>query len=128
VVSLVWLAAGLGVIVIILGLGLHINRKKAAGHLAVRLAEAYRSQGRFEVARSLYAVPVELDQNVPEAREGDALAEQEVTEPVIEPALVERARQRLVDEREELVEHFGRHGVDVDLPPLDFDEADLSTA
>lgn len=114
-----WILAGLAVVVAILGLSLRLNRKKSTAHLAVRLAEAYRSEGRFEAAERLYEVAPDLDQNVRAAQEGHRRARRGIRDPVIEPALVEAARRRLAEEHDEVADHLARQGIDVDLPPLE---------
>jgi len=122
VVSLGWLAAGLAVVVVILFLGYRINRKKATARLALRLAEAYRSQEQFDTAQRLYGVPTELDQNLQQARKGSRLARRGETEPVIEPALMHRAQRRLAEDPEGLADLFARYGIEVDLPPLETED------
>lgn len=118
-VSLGWVAAGAGVVVVIFYLGYRINQKKATARLALRLAEVYRADGDFETARTLYQVPAQLDQNLPQAREGSYLADEGVTEPVIEPALMHRARRRLVQDPEGLAATLAKHGVEVRLPEIE---------
>lgn len=113
-----WTLAGLGVLGGILALGLRLNRKKRTARMAVRLAEVYRSRGRFDVARTLYQVPFDLDQRDEAAREGlDRLEEGDRT-PVMESTLVEDAEAMLVDGREHLERVLNKRGVEVDLPPL----------
>lgn len=116
---LAWTLVGLGVIAIILYLGHRINRSKATADLAIRLAEAYRSRGQFDVALQLYDVPAQLDQNKEAAREGKALAQEgKARPPAIEIGLVQVGAQALERDRERLEGLFERHGVDVHLPPL----------
>lgn len=114
-----WIAVGVIVVVAILGLSLRLNRKKSTAHLAVRLAEAYRLVGDFDTAKRLYEVAPDLDQNVEPAREGRLRAEQGIREPVLEEPLVQAAKRRLVEERDEVQAHLERTGIDVELPPLD---------
>ncbi|MDX1610744.1 MAG: hypothetical protein R3185_00135 [Candidatus Thermoplasmatota archaeon] len=114
-----WTLVGLGVVVLILALSMRINRKKATADLALRLAEAYRARGQFEVAERLYRVPGELDQNREEAREGLDLAEaQHRRPPVLELGLVEAGERALAEDRGLLEEVFAQHGLQVELPPL----------
>lgn len=114
-----WILAGLAVLATVLGLGLWLNRRKSTAHLALRLAEAYRAEGRFEVARRLYAAVPDLDQKLEPAREGDRRAREGDTTPVVDPALVRAARRRLREERAEVAAHLRREGIGVDLPPLE---------
>lgn len=114
-----WIAAGVLVVVLILGLGLRLNRKKSTAHLAIRLAEAYRAAGDFETARRLYELAPDLDQNREEAEEGLRRADEHIREPVIDPALVEAARRRLVQERGQVVDHLERKGIEVALPSIE---------
>lgn len=86
--------------------------------MAVRLAEVYRSRGRFDTARRLYQVPFDLDQNREEALEGLDRLEEGDTTPVMEPALVEDAERMLVEAREHLEKVLNKRGVEVTLPPL----------
>lgn len=119
VTLLAWTLVGLGVISVLLYLGYRINRSKATADLALRLAEAYRSRGQFDVALQLYDVPAHLDQNKEAAREGKALAQEGRRQPpAIELGLVQVGAQALERDRERLEGLFGRHGVDLELPPL----------
>ncbi len=119
VALLAWTLVGLGVVAVILYLGHRINRSKATADLALRLAEAYRSRGQFDVAIQLYDVPAQLDQNKEAAREGQALAQEGQTQPpAIEIGLVQLGDQALGRDRERLEGRFERHEIDVELPPL----------
>ncbi len=115
---LAWFAIGSGLLVLVLVLSLVLNRKKRTARLAVRLAEAYRSRGQFEAALALYQVPAELDQIIEEAREGRLMAEQELTDPVMDAGLVEGACQLLEADRDRLTDYFEQREIAVDLPPL----------
>lgn len=116
-----WTLVGLGVLVAILVLSLRINRKKRTARMAVRLAEVYRSRGRFDVAEALYQVPFELDQNRETALEGLDRLEAGDRTPVLEAALVEDAERMLTEAREHLESVLADRGVAVQLPPLDED-------
>ncbi len=120
---LAWIFIGLAVLGAILALGLRLNRKKRTARMAVRLAEVYRSRGRFETARRLYQVPFDLDQNREEAQRGLDRVEEKDTTPVMEPALVEDAERMLVEAREHLEKVLNKRGVDVRLPPLGDEDA-----
>lgn len=117
-VAIGWLLAGALVVVAILGLGLRLNRKKSTAHLAVRLAEAYRRAGDFETALELYELAPTFDQNVRQAREGERRAKQGIHDPVLATPLVDAATRRLLEEREQLLDHLEREGIDVELPPI----------
>lgn len=119
VTLLAWTLVGLGVIAVLLYLGHRVNRAKATADLAIRLAEAYRSRGQFDVALQLYDVPARLDQNKEAAREGKALAQEGRRQPpAIELGLVQVGAQALERDRERLEGLFERQGVEVELPPL----------
>lgn len=114
-----WSLAGLAVVGAILALSLRLNRKKRTARMAVRLAEVYRANGRFDVAETLYRVPFELDQNRETALEALDRLEEGDRAPVLEAALVEDAEAMLREAREDLEEVLRGRGVDVRLPPLD---------
>lgn len=116
---LTWTLVGLAVILVILYLGYRINRSKATADLAIRLAEAYRARGQFDVALQLYDVPAQLEQNREASREGRALAQEgRRRPPAIEAGLVQVGAQALERDRERLEDLFERRGVEVSLPPL----------
>lgn len=124
VVSLAWVLVGIAVLVAILAIGLRINRRKRTARLAVRLAEAYRVNGRFEVAERLYRVPTELDQNIEHAREGLERNEASDRTPVLEEGLAEDAQRSLGKAREHLEAVFAKRGLDIELPPIDDETSD----
>ncbi len=127
VALLTWTLIGLGVLAVLLYLGYRINRAKATADLAIRLAEAYRSRGQFDVALRLYDVPGQLDQNKEAAQEGRAMAQAgRRRPPAIDVGLVEVGCQALGRDREHLEDLFARHGVEVELPPLTKASTDLS--
>ena len=119
-----WVVTGLVVLVVILAVSYRLNRKKSTAHLAVRLAEAYRREGRFATAIELYELATELDQKVQQADEAKRRAEQRIREPVLEAPLVDAALRRLLEEREAVAEHLRREGIDVELPSIDEPDAD----
>lgn len=122
-----WVLVGIAVLATILILGLRINRKKRTARMAVRLAEVYRRHGRFEVAKQLYQVPFELDQNQEVARTGLTRIEQGRTEPVMEQALVDDAERMLRDGRAHLQQVLEDRGLGIELGPLEAEDGPEGT-
>lgn len=113
-----FVAVGALVVLTILVLSLRLNRRRRAAAFALRLAEAYRTRGDMETALALYEIPRARAQRVPEARDGAALAQRGIREPVIEPALVEGAA-RLVEQDVGIAQRrLAAYGVTIVLPPL----------
>lgn len=116
-----WSLVGAAVVVGLLLLGLRVNRKKRTARLAVRLAEVYRAWGYDEVARRLYQVPLELDQNREQAQQGLVRLEAGNQEPVLEEGLFAQAEALLQEGRERIQRVLNDRGLTIELPPLDED-------